>query len=99
MTNVSNVWSLVLSNIFVFVVGGSLTVLSYRAYKRMGKASLLYVTLGFALITASTIAELVYIPVLVDGRSITNPSLTAYTVESLLIGFGLASIYYGLKQN
>lgn len=100
MTLLPHLWSLVLSNIFVFIVGGSLTILSYRTYSRMGKASLRYVTLGFALITASTIAETMYVPDLADGGSVTDPQLlTAYTVESLLIGFGLACIYYGLKQN
>lgn len=100
MTSYTHLWSLVLSNIFVFVVGGSLTVLSYRTYRRMGKASLRYVTIGFALITTSTIAETGYVPALATGGSVTDPQLlTAYTIESLLIGFGLACIYYGLKQN
>lgn len=100
MINLPHLWLLVLSNIFVFLVGGFLTILSYRTYNRMGKASLRYVTFGFALITASTIAETMYVPDLADGGSVTDPQLlSAYTVESLLIGFGLACIYYGLKQN
>jgi predicted ABC-type transport system involved in lysophospholipase L1 biosynthesis ATPase subunit len=100
MTSYPHLWSLVLSNVFVFIVGGSLTVLSYRAHNRLGKASLRYVTLGFALITASTIAEVVYVPALAGGETVTDPQLlTAYTIESLLIGCGLVCIYYGLKQN
>jgi hypothetical protein len=84
----------------VFIVGGSLTVLSYRDHNRIGKNSLRYVTVGFALITASTIAEIVYVPSLAGGETVTDPQLfTAYTVESLLIGSGLALICYGLKQN
>jgi hypothetical protein len=100
MTSYLHIWSLVLSNVFVFIVGGSLTVLSYRAHNRLGKASLRYITFGFALITASTIAEVVYVPALAGGEIVTDPQLiTAYTIESLLIGLGLACIYYGLKQN
>lgn len=100
MTSLLHLWSLVMSNIFVFVVGGALTILSYRTYNRMTKASLRWVTLGFALITASTIAESMYVPELASGGSVTDPQLlTTYTIESLLIGFGLTSIYYGLRQN
>jgi predicted ABC-type transport system involved in lysophospholipase L1 biosynthesis ATPase subunit len=100
MTRYTHLWTLILSNIFVFIVGGSLTIVSYRAHKRMAKPSLLYVTLGFALITTSTIAEIVYVPVLTNGESVADSQLlTAYTVESLLIGFGLTCIYFGLKQN
>lgn len=100
MTSFTHLWSLVLSNVFVFIVGGSLTILSYRTYNQLGKDSLRYVTIGFALITTSTIAEVFYVPVLAGGGTVTDPQLlTAYTIESLLIGFGLAFIYYGLKQN
>lgn len=100
MTGYTHLWLLILSNVFVFIVGGSLTIVSYRAHNRMTKPSLLYVTLGFALITTSTLAELVYVPVLTNGESVADPQLfTAYIVESLLIGFGLTCIYVGLKQN
>ena len=100
MASLPHLSLLVLSDIFVLLLGGSLTILSYKAYIRIGKVSLRYVTIGFALITASAIAEVMTVPVIAGGGSATNPQLlTAYAVESLMIGLGLATIYYGLKQN
>jgi hypothetical protein len=99
VANPPQLWTLVLSNVFVFLVGGGLTVLSYRAQHRLEEDALRYVTLGFGLVTASTVAEVVYAsaiagPFTVSGRQL----LTLYTVESLLIGTGLASVFYAIRQ-
>lgn len=99
MANPPQLWTLVLSNVFVFLVGGGLTVLGYRAQTRLEEESLRYVTLGFALITASTVAEVVYAPAIADGFAVSGPQLlTLYTIESLLIGVGLGSIFFALRQ-
>lgn len=47
------VWMFVASNLLVFVVGMTLTILSYTAQQRFEHKSLRYTTLGFALITAT----------------------------------------------
>lgn len=55
-------WMLLLSNVFVFVVGGALTYPSFQARQRVGKSNLNYATLGFGLVTLGTVAEVVYAP-------------------------------------
>jgi hypothetical protein len=46
----------------------------------------------------STVAEVAYAPVIAGSGNVASTDLlTLYTIESLLIGFGLASIYFALK--
>lgn len=93
-------WMLVASNVFVFVIGGALTYLSLQARRRVGKSSLNYTTLGFGLVTLSTIAEVIYAPAIIGVYQITGPTLLLlYTVESLLIGLGLGSVYYSVRYS
>jgi hypothetical protein len=92
------IWILVLSNVFVFLIGGALTYLSFQARRRVGKSNLNYTTLGFGLVTLSTVAEVVYAPAIVGIYEITGSTLLVlYTVESLLIGLGRGSIYYSVR--
>ena len=92
------IWMLVLSNTFVFAIGGALTYLSLQARRRVGKSNLNYTTLGFGLVTLSTIAEVIYAPAIIGIYEITESTLLIlYTIESLLIGLGLASIYYSVR--
>jgi hypothetical protein len=89
---------LVLSNILVFAVGGVLTYLSFQARRRVGKSNLNYTTLGFGLITLSTVAEVIYAPAIIGIYDISGSSLLLlYTIESLLIGLGLGSIYFSVR--
>ena len=93
------VWMFVASNLLVFVVGSTLTILSYKAQQRFEHKSLRYTTLGFALITVSTIVEAFYAPGMIDTGPLKDGQLLAlYTVESALIGFGLACIAYSVLQ-
>lgn len=93
------VWMFVASNLLVFAVGGILTVLSYRAQRRFDQKSLRYTTLGFGLITVSTVVEAFYAPGMIDTGPLTeNQLLALYTIESVLIGLGLASIAYSVLQ-
>ena len=92
------IWMLVLSNTFVFAIGGALTYLSLQARRRVGKSNLNYTTLGFGLVTLSTIAEVIYAPAIIGIYEITESTLLIlYTIESLLIGLGLGSIYYSVR--
>ncbi|ERG97603.1 MAG: hypothetical protein J07HQX50_01631 [Haloquadratum sp. J07HQX50] len=98
MSSDPTLWMLVFSNIFVFVIGGSLTYYGFRAQRRVGKPNLKYATLGFGFVTLSTIAEVIYSPAVIGIYNISGSSLLIlYTIESLLIGLGLASIYYSVR--
>lgn len=98
MSSLPTIWMLVLSNIFVFIIGGALTYLGFQAQRRVGKPNLKYTTLGFGLVTLSTVAEVIYAPALIGIYEITSSTLLVlYTIESLLIGLGLGSIYYSVR--
>ena len=91
-------WMLVISNLFVFAVGGALTYLSFQARRRVEKSNLNYTILGFGLVTLSTVAEVIYAPAIIGVYEITGSTLLIpYTIESLLIGLGLGSIYYAVR--
>jgi len=92
-------WMFVASNLLVFLIGGALTVLSYQAHRRLDQDNLRYTTLGFALITVSTAVEAVYAPgMLGTGALPESRLLILYTLESMLIGLGLASIAYSVLR-
>jgi hypothetical protein len=98
MSSLPSIWMLVLSNIFVFIIGGALSYLGFQAQRRVGKSNLKYTTLGFGLVTLSTVAEVIYAPALIGIYEITSSTLLVlYTIESLLIGLGLGSIYYSVR--
>ena len=40
-------WMLMMSNLFMFAIGGALTYLSLQARRRVGKSNLNYTLLGF----------------------------------------------------
>ena len=93
-------WTLVISNLFVFAVGGALTYLSFQARRRVEKSNLNYTILGFGLVTLSTIAEVIYAPAIIGVYEISGSTLLIlYTIESLLIGLGLGSIYYSVRYS
>ncbi|MGA3108761.1 MAG: hypothetical protein ABSD99_04805 [Candidatus Bathyarchaeia archaeon] len=50
-------WVTTLTKIVALILGGFIVYLAYKGYKRNSSKPLLYVALGFALITAGTIAE------------------------------------------
>jgi len=92
-------WMFIVSNLLVFVLGSALTVLSYRAQRRLERENLRYTTLGFGLITASIVTEALYAPGIGGGDWLTTGHLlTLYTMESLLIAAGLACIAYSLLK-
>ena len=93
-------WMLMMSNLFVFAIGGALTYLSFQARRQVGKSNLNYTVLGFGLVTLSTIAEVIYAPAIIGVYEITGSTLLIlYTIESLLIGLGLGSIYYSVRYS
>lgn len=98
MVNAS-LWMFIMSNVLVFALGGALTVLSYKARRRLDQDNLRFTTYGFALISTAALVEAVYAPGIVDGGWLTSGQLlTLYTVESLLVAAGLACIAYSLLQ-
>ena len=99
MNEPPELWAFLLSNLVVLVFGGGMTVLSVLAYRRAGTSSFRGAVVGFGLITAGSLAELVY--QLIFRRSYELPGrelLVLQTVESFLIAAGLAALFYSLKN-
>lgn len=95
----AQLWMFIASNLLVFTLGGTLTVLSYKAQRRLGKENLKFTTLGFALISISIVFEAFYAPGIAGGDWLGGGQLLMlYTAESLLIASGLACIAYSLLQ-
>lgn len=86
-------------NLFVLLVGFILTALSYRAYQRTDKKQLLFAVGGFLSITLGAIIEVFYeIGVKKSYNLFGDELLTIQSIESVLIGIGLASLFYSLRQ-
>ncbi|WP_248910246.1 DUF7521 family protein [Halocatena marina] len=86
-------------NIFVLLVGLILTALSYGAYRRTDKRELLFAVGGFLSITLGAIIEVFYeVGVKGSYNLFGDELLTVQSIESILIGIGLASLFYSLRQ-
>ena len=95
----TQLWMFITSNLLVFALGSALTVLSYKPQRRFDRPNLKYTTLGFALISISTVVEAIYAPGIAGGNWLTaGQLLTLYTIESLLIASGLGCIAYSLLK-
>lgn len=92
-------WAFILANSLLFVAGGTLTALSYRAYRRMQQYTLGLASAGFALITLGGLLELVYqLGIRRDYHLGGRESLALQTAESLVITAGLVVIFYGVSR-
>jgi hypothetical protein len=92
-------WVFVLSNLFVFGLGGVLTGLSYRAFRRTDTRSFALAAAGFALITAGSLVEAVYELGIRGSYELGGRELLAlHSVEGLLIGLGLAGLFVSLRR-
>jgi len=72
------------------VLGGLITYLSYRAYRRTGAPSLRYLSIGFGIVTLGSLLAGVVDQVLQLGFQF------GQVVESALVALGFAVIVYSL---
>lgn len=92
-------WAFLVANSVLFVAGGVLTGLSYRAYLRVGQAALRVAAAGFALITLGGLLELIYqVGIRHDYHLAGRESLALQTAESLVISAGLVVIFYAVSR-
>ncbi len=83
-------WFATVAKLAALILGAFIVYLAYRGYRRNRSKPLLYVAVGFALITAGTTAEGVLYVVL--GSALLE-AIAAGTVVTLL---GLMSILYSI---
>lgn len=92
-------WAFLVANSLLFVAGGTLTGLSYRAYLRVHQRTLRLASGGFALITIGGLLELLYqLGIRQDYHLGGRESLALQTIESLVITAGLFVIFYALSK-
>jgi len=83
-------WLTTLTKVVALILGAFIVYLAYKGYKRNSSKPLLYVALGFALITAGTIAEGILYVMLGSGLLSAIATGTAVTV------LGFAVIIYSI---
>ncbi len=84
-------WVTTLTKIVALILGAFIVYLAYKGYKRNSSKPLLYVALGFALITAGTIIEGILYVLL--GSELLNAMATGTTVMVLGFAVIIYSIY------
>lgn len=101
MAEPPELWLFVASNVVLFAFGGTITVLSYGAYRRNAdRRTLRDAAVGFGLITAGALVEVVWELGVRGTYELGGRELLAlHTVESVLIAGGLAVIFYSLWRN
>jgi uncharacterized membrane protein YedE/YeeE len=82
--------TIVVLKALTLVLGGSITVFSYRAYRRTGSSSLWALTLGFTIVTVGALIAGIIDQIFPVARNI------ALIVESFCTTAGFAVILYSL---
>lgn len=93
-------WIFLVTNSLLFVSGGVLTVLSFRAYLRVRRDTLRFASAGFGLVTIGGLLDLIYQLFIrgdyhLGGREL----LGLQAVESLTITVGLVVIFWSVAQS
>ncbi|MFB6135440.1 MAG: hypothetical protein ABEJ04_01650 [Halobacteriaceae archaeon] len=100
MAEPPELWTFVVTNLFVFGFGSVLTVLSFLVYwKRGHRTAFRDATVGFACVTASGLVAPVYQLFIrqgydLDGREL----LTVQTVEGAFLALGLGVLFYSIYR-
>lgn len=99
MAEPPELWAFLVANSLLFLAGGTLTALSYRAYLRAQQHTLRLASGGFAMITAGGLLDLVYqLGIRQEYHLGGRESLALQTIDSLMIAVGLVIIFYALSR-
>ncbi|MFB6300430.1 MAG: hypothetical protein ABEH65_09235 [Halobacteriales archaeon] len=91
-------WTFILSNLIVLILGSILTILSYQTYRRNGRRPLRVATFGFAAITVGALIEAFYQLGVRGSYELGGRELLALqTIEGMLIAIGLAALFYSIR--
>ena len=83
-------WIVTIVKLVALVLGAFIVYLAYKGYSRNASKPLLYVALGFALITAATMVEgILYV-------MIGSDLLTALVISTLITVIGFGAIIYSV---
>ncbi|MFB6165774.1 MAG: hypothetical protein ABEJ31_11500 [Haloarculaceae archaeon] len=101
MVRSPELWAFIGANALDFVVSGSLTALSFQAYRHSGgQRSYAAATLGFASLLLAGLVEPAYHLLVLDAPvAAVEELLFLQACESILIAIGLALIYYAITHH
>ena len=93
-------WVLTLSRLLIFLLGGTFAVLSYLAYRREGKRSLLAAIVGFAFVSVGFIFEWTYEFGVKGDLFFSRAELArVQTVEGALLFVGFALLLFSVYRS
>lgn len=92
-------WTFVVTTVFVLLLGGTMTVLSYLAYRREDKRSLWVAGFGFGLVTTAGVIAAVYQlgikrSYVLSGREL----LSLQTIQGIVLTLGLLALIYSITK-
>lgn len=98
MAEPPELWTFVLTNLFIFGFGATLTTLSYYAYRvNDRKPSFRLSTLGFAVLTVGGVVAPIYQLGIKGDYSISGRELLALqSLEGTFIAVGLGLLFYSI---
>lgn len=92
-------WAFVLANTGLFIVSSVLTGLSYLAYRRDGRSSYKFTTIGFGFVVLGGLVDPLYQLGVRGDYNITGSELLfLQTAEALLIASGLGILFYAITR-
>lgn len=100
MAEPPELWTFVASNVLILATGGTMTILSLRAYLRSRNTSFGTAMAGFGLITVGGIIDIIYELGIRNSYELPGRELLAlHTVQGVVIAAGLATLFVSLRQH
>lgn len=92
-------WTFVVTTVFVLLLGGTMTVLSYLAYRREDKRSLWVAGFGFGLVTTAGVIAAVYQLGIKRSYALSGRELLSLqTIEGIVLTLGLLALIYSITK-
>lgn len=92
-------WTFVVTSLFVLLLGGTMTVLSYLAYRREDKQSLWIAGFGFGLVTTAGLIAVIYQFGVRRTYFVSNRELLSLqTIQAAVLTLGLLALIYSLTK-
>lgn len=99
MNQPPELWTTAVSTLLLLLVGGTLAVISYLAYRREARRSLRTASAGFALLTVGSVVIPVYQSFVSRSYVLGGVELLRLqTVQTTLVALGLLVLVYSLYQ-
>ena len=100
MAEPPELWTFIASNLLILATGGTMTILSLRAYQRSRNNSFGTASVGFGLITVGGLIDIIYELGIRQSYELPGRELLAlHTVQGVIIAAGLATLFISLHRH